>query len=115
VTPDGRPHVVPVCFVLDGDAIYSAVDGKPKSSLALARLDNIRCHPTVSLLVDAYDEDWTRLWWIRVDARATVLTEGPRREHALDLLVEKYEQYRALRPPGAVIAMTTSAWHAWPH
>ncbi len=59
VTPQGRPHVVPCCFVLDGDRIVSAVDAKPKSTLALARLANLRAHPEAALLVDRYDEDWS--------------------------------------------------------
>src|SRR5947209_988633 len=68
VTGEGRPHVVPCCFVLAGDAavVYSAVDGKPKSTLQLRRLANIRANPYASLLVDHYADDWSALWWVRV-------------------------------------------------
>src|SRR4051812_30954340 len=67
VTSEGRPHVVPCCFVLagNGDVMYSAVDGKPKSTLELRRLANIHAHPHASLLVDHYADDWSALWWVR--------------------------------------------------
>lgn len=114
VTADGRPHSVPCCFFLKGDVIYSAVDAKPKSTLALRRLDNLAANPAVCLLVDRYDDDWSQLWWIRVDGTARVLANGDERDHALDLLVAKYPQYQATRPPGPVIAIDVTAWRAWP-
>ena len=114
VTADGRPHSVPCCFFLKGDVIYSAVDAKPKSTLALRRLDNLAANPAVCLLVDRYDDDWSQLWWIRVDGTARVLADGDERDHALDLLVAKYPQYQATRPPGPVIAIDVTAWRAWP-
>ena len=64
VGPDGCPHLVPVVFAVDGDVVYTAVDGKPKVSLRLRRLANIAARPQVSLLVDHYDDDWSRLWWV---------------------------------------------------
>jgi len=109
VTADGRPHVVPVCFVLAGEVIYSAVDAKPKSTSALRRLDNVRANPRVSLLVDHYADDWTQLWWIRVDGEASIVDD----EAAIDLLAAKYEQYRAARPPGPVIAVGELQWRQW--
>ncbi len=114
VTPDGHPHAVPCCFVLDGDAVYSAVDAKPKSTLALRRLDNLVANPAACLLVDRYDDDWSQLWWIRVDGTGRVLADGGERDHALDLLAAKYPQYRASRPPGPVIALDITAWRSWP-
>jgi PPOX class probable F420-dependent enzyme len=114
VTAEGRPHLVPCCFAVDGDWIYTAVDGKPKSTLALRRLDNIRSHPGVALLVDAYDEEWSDLWWVRVDGRAEIWESGPRRLHALGLLAAKYRQYRETVPPGPVIAVAVSGWRWWP-
>ena len=78
----------------DGEVVYSAVDGKPKSTLALRRLDNVRAHPATTLLVDHYADDWSTLWWIRLDGRARVLEPGGSGgvEHrwALDLLSAKY-------------------------
>jgi PPOX class probable F420-dependent enzyme len=120
VTPTGAPHLVPCCFVLDGETVYSAVDAKPKSTLALRRLDNVRANPATSLLVDHYADDWSTLWWIRLDGRSRVLdaaADDPdadtERDRALDLLTAKYRQYRETRPPGAVLALDVSAWRAW--
>jgi PPOX class probable F420-dependent enzyme len=119
ISADGGPHLVPCCFVLHNETIYSAVDGKPKTTMALRRLDNIRASPVASLLVDHFDEDWSTLWWVRVDGTARVLvdgddqTVGQERELALDLLVQKYSQYQAARPPGAVVAIDIGAWRSW--
>ena len=110
VTADGRPHVVAVCFALAGGRIYTAVDAKPKSTRALRRLDNVRATGRASLLVDHYEEDWSKLWWVRVDGRAEVLSEC---RPAIDALAAKYEQYRAARPAGPVIALTPEAWRTW--
>ena len=81
---DGTPHIVPVCFALEGDRIVSVVDHKPKSTTSLRRLDNVRAHPAVSLLVDHYDDDWTRLWWVRVDGTAIVRDVGTEHESAIE-------------------------------
>jgi PPOX class probable F420-dependent enzyme len=110
---EARPHLVPICFALEGDMLYSAVDEKPKRSRRLKRLENIRRHPHVSVLVDRYEEDWSRLWWVRLDGTASVLEEGPEREHGLALLQAKYEQYRAEPPTGAVIAVRLERWRGW--
>jgi PPOX class probable F420-dependent enzyme len=115
VRPDGRPHVVPCCFALRGDTIWSAVDTKAKSTLALQRLTNLAVHPDVALLVDHYDDDWTALWWVRIDGRAVVLDDdAAERAVALALLRQKYAQYRAAAPPGAVIAIAIRSWRGWP-
>jgi PPOX class probable F420-dependent enzyme len=113
VGPDGRPHLVPVCFALEGDVLYSAVDEKPKRSKRLKRLENIRDRPDVTVLVDHYEEDWTRLWWVRLDGTARVLDAGRRRKHALALLREKYGQYRAEPPTGPVIVVHVDRWRGW--
>ena len=113
VTADGRPHLVPICFALEGDVLYSAVDEKPKRSKRLKRLANIRARPEVAVIVDHYEEDWTRLWWVRLDGTARVLDEGPEREHALALLRSKYEQYRSQPPTGPVIAVRIDRWRGW--
>jgi PPOX class probable F420-dependent enzyme len=114
VTAEGRPHLVPCCFVLVGDTAYSAVDAKPKSTLALRRLANLRAHPQASLLVDHYAEDWTTLWWIRIDGDGRVLVGGAEHATALAALAAKYEQYRRQRPPGPVVALDITTWRAWP-
>jgi PPOX class probable F420-dependent enzyme len=109
VTPEGLPHVVPVCFALAGGTIYTAVDQKPKATRALARLDNVRATGRASLLVDHYEEDWSRLWWIRVDCTASVIES----DTAIDALAAKYEQYREARPAGPVIALEPARWRSW--
>ncbi|HLF29503.1 MAG TPA: TIGR03668 family PPOX class F420-dependent oxidoreductase [Xanthomonadales bacterium] len=113
VRPDGRPHLVPVCFALDGDVVVSVVDDKPKRSTRLRRFDNVRANPAVSLMVDHYDDDWTQLWWVRVDGTARVLEAGTEHARAIDLLVAKYAQYRALRPAGSVLVIAVEAWRVW--
>jgi PPOX class probable F420-dependent enzyme len=110
---DGRPHLVPICFVLDGETLYSAVDRKPKRSARLRRIENVRARPQATVLVDEYDEDWSRLWWVRLRGAARVLDEGPERERALELLSQKYGQYRAEPPGGPVLALDTVEWRAW--
>src|SRR5437762_14119514 len=83
ITAAGWPHVVPCCFALIGDRIVTAVDGKPKSTLALRRLANVRAHPATSLVVDHYDDDWSQLWWIKVDGRSRVVETGDERDVAV--------------------------------
>ena len=114
----GRPHVVPICFAVDGDRLYTAVDHKPKRRPELRRLDNLRANPSASVLVDHYEEDWGRLWWVRADGTAAVLDPeddqaGEQRRRAVALLADKYEQYVGRAPGGAVIALTLRSWRSW--
>jgi PPOX class probable F420-dependent enzyme len=111
VAPDGRPSLVPVCFVVAGETIYQAVDHKPKATRALARLEHLRAEPRAALLADHYDDaDWTRLWWVRADGVARVLEDAPA---AIDLLVAKYAQYRERRPEGPVVALEVRRISGW--
>ena len=93
----GRPHIVPVCFVYDGTAFYSAIDQKPKrvSPERLVRLQNIRAVSRVALLIDHYDEDWSKLWYVLVRGRAELLPTSAQRERASAIrkLRAKYPQY----------------------
>ena len=100
---DGVPHLVPVTFVLTADdRVVVAVDGKPKRSPVLRRSRNVRENPSVALLVDHYDDDWTQLWWVRASGRAVVREPGdPTSSDALDALAAKYRQYRDHRPAGS--------------
>ncbi len=100
---DGRPHLVPVTFALHGQVVVIAVDHKPKTTTNLRRLRNIRENDQVSLLVDHYEEDWRRLWWVRVDGTARVLTDEADRREPVAWLCAKYEQYRERPPSGPVI------------
>ena len=116
VDAGGRPHLVPCCFALDGDELYSPIDDvKPKSTRRLRRLDNIRAHPEVSILVDHYEEDWSVLWWIRLDGVAEILDRGAaRHDTGTRLLGAKYAQYRPGSLDGPLIAMRIERWRAWP-
>jgi PPOX class probable F420-dependent enzyme len=109
VDPLGRPHVVPICFAIEGETLYTAVDEKPKRTRALQRLRNIEAHPQVEVLVDHYDEDWSRLWWVRLRGTASVVDDP----HALELLARKYAQYHAQPPAGPVIAVAIEERIEW--
>jgi PPOX class probable F420-dependent enzyme len=111
--PDGRPHLVPIVFAVDGDTLYSAVDRKPKRSQTLRRIENARARPDVTVLVDHYEEEWTRLWWVRLRGRARVLDDGSERQRALALLAEKYPQYRTDPPDGPVLAVDVVETREW--
>lgn len=114
VRPDGRPHVVPVTFAVAQDGrLLTAVDAKPKKSQNLQRLRNIGAQPAVSLLVDAYDEDWSRLWWIRVDGEAIVLDDPATRTSLLPPLIAKYAAYADSAPTGPLIVITPRTWTCW--
>jgi PPOX class probable F420-dependent enzyme len=108
-----RPHVVPICFVLSGDVLYSAVDRKPKRSPRLKRPENIRANPGVTVLVDHYEDDWSRGWWVRLRGQGRVVGGCQERDRALALLAEKYPQYRAEPPVDAVIAIDLDEWLGW--
>ena len=113
VSGTGQPHLVPVTFAVDGDHIYTAVDAKPKTTTNLRRLRNITANPRVALLADHYAEDWDTLWWVRVDGRASIVTDGVALQHPLDMLAERYEQYRRDRPAGPVIVIDAERWTGW--
>jgi PPOX class probable F420-dependent enzyme len=115
VARDGRPRLVPICFVLAGDVIYHAVDHKPKATRRLARLADLAAEPRAAVLADHYDEDWSALWWVRADGRARVLPDvsGDEAARALDLLAERYAQYRARRPAGPVVALDVERISGW--
>ncbi|HEY0937470.1 MAG TPA: TIGR03668 family PPOX class F420-dependent oxidoreductase [Trebonia sp.] len=110
---DGQPHLVPVTFAVDGDLVYMTVDYKPKKSTNLRRLRNIRENPRVALLADHYDDDWDLLWWVRIDGWASVVEDERGLQDPLDVLAERYEQYRRQRPAGPVIVIQADHWKGW--
>ena len=113
VDTTGLPHIVVTTFALSGPKIYLVVDEKPKSTRDLKRLRNIRANPAVSLLADHYDDDWTRLWWVRADGHGVIVDNPEVAAMAIDLLAARYPQYRASRPHGPVIAITVHTWTGW--
>jgi len=94
----GQPHVIPVCFVFDGEAIYTVLDAKPKSTplRQLRRVRNILANPQVSLVVDHYEEDWSRLRYVLALGVAGLLEEGEEWARAIVMLREKYPQYQGM-------------------
>jgi PPOX class probable F420-dependent enzyme len=110
IRPDGSPRVVPICFALDGDTLYTAVDEKPKRTRRLARLDDIVRDPRAEVVIDRYDDDWTQLWWVRLRGRARVVE---RNERALELLRAKYAQYQERPPEGPFIVVTIDERVTW--
>ena len=92
VRPDGAPHVVPVVFALAESTVYSAVDAKPKRTSRLQRLANVRVEPRCALLVDHYEDDWSRLWWVRADGTAEVVEQPP---------------------TGPLLVITVEQWSGW--
>ncbi|MGH2683535.1 MAG: TIGR03668 family PPOX class F420-dependent oxidoreductase [Actinomycetota bacterium] len=113
IDPDGRPNVVPFVFVLDGETLYSSVDEKPKRTRRLRRLENLRRDPRFTVLVDHYEEEWPRVWWVRLRGQGRVIEEGTERDHAIRLLGEKYRQYEAEAPQGSVMALDVEEWRGW--
>ena len=113
VAPDGMPHLVPVVFALRDEVVYTAVDGKPKTTRRLRRLANIERHPLVTLLVDHYVDDWTQLWWVRIDGIAAIHDEGDALHAGHDLLRAKYVQYQSVPLNGPVIAVAVQRWSSW--
>ena len=109
----GVPHIVPITFVVDADRIITAIDGKPKRGTRLRRLDNIAANPAVSLLVESYDDDWSRLWWARADGVAAVLTNEEARAGVVELLRARYPQYTTVSIDGPVIVIEVRRWSGW--
>jgi len=111
---DGRPHVVPCTFAVDGAGpIVIGIDNKPKASADLRRLRNIGENPRVSLLVDHYASEWTELWWVRADGTAAVEEAGGERAEYWGLLRAKYPQYEGQVLDGPVIVVTVERWSGW--
>lgn len=100
-------------FAVVGERIVTAVDQKPKKSPRLARLRNVAADPRVSLLVDHYDDDWSRLWWVRADGTARAVSSGAEFDEAVALLVAKYRQYRREPPIGPVIVVEIDRVAGW--
>ena len=112
IDPDGTPNVVPLCFALEGSTLYSGVDQKPKRTKKLRRLENVKRDPRVTVLIDHYEDDWTKAWWVRLRGRARLLeaAEGLRGRQRL---IEKYPQYREDPPDDDVMAIEIDQWLGW--
>lgn len=111
----GMPHLVPVCFALLGDTLYITIDEKPKrSDRPLKRVRNILDNPQAALVVDRYDEDWTRLGWVMLRGRAEILEDGGEHDLAQEDLRNRYPQYREMNIASLpVIALRVARATSW--
>jgi len=121
---DGRPHQVPVVFVHHDGRLWSPVDGKPKRAGELARVENAMAHPHASLLLDHYTDDWSQLWWLRIDVELQVvrlhkdvnITMNTATADVVTALRQKYAQYHdlpVLRDPPTLLSMRPSKISSW--
>lgn len=113
VDATGKPHLVPVCFTLLDEVVYTAVDHKPKRSQRLRRVANVEATGVACLLIDEYQDDWSALWWVRLDGVARVVTDVAEARRAVAALVAKYPQYADRPPTGPVLALDVRRWTGW--
>ncbi len=117
VDESGRPHLVPVTYVVLEDDntyhVYIAIDDKPKQSVNLRRLRNIMANPRVSLLVSEYSDNWEELWWVRADGTALVSGFGELPDGLLAAFQSRYPWYLARPPGGPVIDVCVTTWSGW--
>ncbi|HSA81171.1 MAG TPA: TIGR03668 family PPOX class F420-dependent oxidoreductase [Geminicoccaceae bacterium] len=112
----GRPHVVPICYVLIGNTVYFTIDEKPKKrpGAVLKRLSNLRENPAAALAVDRYDEDWSKLGWVMVQGSAEILESGPEHDLAQASLRARYPQLATMRIEGLpVVAVRIDHVASW--
>jgi PPOX class probable F420-dependent enzyme len=109
---DDRPRVLPVTFAVTGDAVWSAIDDKPKRTAEPARLAHLRRRPEAALLVDVYDDDWTKLAWVQLLGRVDVLAADAAPE-AMTALAAKYEPYARRAPPGPLLRLAVERALHW--
>jgi PPOX class probable F420-dependent enzyme len=106
---DDLPRVLPVTFAVHDGAVWSAIDQKPKRPGEPARVRRLRRRPEAALLVDRYDEDWSRLEWVELRGSVSVEPLGP----ALEALVDKYPQYVEQRPQGPLLRLQPERFACW--
>jgi PPOX class probable F420-dependent enzyme len=110
---DGRPTLIPVCFCLSRDVIYTAIDRKPKGK-RLARVSNIRSNPRVAFLVHRYSEDWRDLSYLLLHGNARLVVDEAEAAAARTMLTKRYPQYRSLSLDGcAVLAISIRESKFW--
>jgi PPOX class probable F420-dependent enzyme len=111
----GAPHVLPICFVVLGDTLYLTIDEKPKRDpRRLKRLRNIAENSKVAVVVDRYDDDWSRLAWVMLRGDAEILDGGAEHARAQAALVARYPQYQRMNLAELpVIAMRIARATRW--
>jgi PPOX class probable F420-dependent enzyme len=113
---DGRPHVIPICFVVTGNTVYFSIDEKPKKRTGspLKRIANMRENPFVALVADHYDDDWSQLGWVMVQGRAEILASGEEHDRAQASLRVRYRQLEAMGIEGLpVVAIRIEHAASW--
>ena len=113
---DGVPHLVPICFAYDGEHFYSVLDRKPKrtSLMNLKRVRNMLSNPNVALVLDHYEEDWGKLWFVLVTGTAQIVQQGEEHQYAIAILRDKYPQYRSIDiDENPVIKITPARITSW--
>lgn len=108
-----HPHQVPIVYAIEGDTLVTAVDHKPKSTTGLARVANLTRNPRCSVLVEHYDDDWDRLWWVRIDGNGAVDGSPTAVAAAGRLLARRYSQYQRQPPQGPVITVSIERLVGW--
>jgi PPOX class probable F420-dependent enzyme len=103
------PRVLPITFAVFEGAVWSAIDQKPKRSAEPARVRRLRRRPSAALVVDHYEDDWSRLAWVELRGPASVEPLGP----ALEALAAKYPQYVDEPPPGPLLRLEPSRVTCW--
>lgn len=115
---NGQPHVVPICYALLEDSVYFTIDEKPKKQQGnrLKRLQNLSDNPKAALVVDRYEEDWSRLGWVMIQGRAEILETGQKHDLAQARLRERYPQLLAMRLDELpVVAIRIDHVSSWGH
>ncbi len=99
VGANNQPNVIPICYVYDGRFLFTPIDAKPKQRAPseLQRVKNIRTNPYVDVVIDDYNEDWTKLAWVKIRGRARILFRGKEHDRAMALLRRKYSPYRTMK------------------
>lgn len=113
VRPNGQPHVVPVTYALAGNSVVTMIDHKPKTTDRLQRLINIENNPVATLMSDHYSEDWSALWWVRVDGEASIHIGGRVWEESAAALRAKYGQYAENSPRGPAVVISVDRVTSW--
>jgi PPOX class probable F420-dependent enzyme len=109
---DDRPRVLPVTFGLTGGFVWSAIDDKPKRRAEPARVECLRRRPEASLVVDEYDDDWSRLAWVQLLGRIEIVAAGSAPD-AMEALAAKYPQYAERRPRGPLLRLEVERELCW--
>ena len=111
----GVPHVVPICFVVPDDTLYLTIDQKPKQDARrLKRLRNIAENSQAAVIIDRYDDDWSRLGWVMLRGPAEIIDSGAEHTAAQSALKARYPQYCDMALAGLpVIAIRIARVAQW--